>query len=72
MQIIQFIGDPESRIQEDHLRLLRAVRFKKYAQLQYEPKTYKLFSNITSSELISQRSQQELNKIFNVPKDATH
>ena len=70
MQIIQFIGDPESRIQEDHLRLLRAVRFKNTLSFQYEPKTYKaILKHHKLAELISpERVQQELNKILQCPK----
>ena len=33
--ILRFIGDPNKRIQEDHLRILRAVRFKNRFNLSY-------------------------------------
>ena len=39
-RLIRFIGDPSLRIKEDHLRILRAVRFKNCFSFQYEPKTY--------------------------------
>jgi len=66
LQIIEFIGDPQTRIQEDHLRLLRAVRFKNTLDFQYEPKTYKAI--LKHSELVNrvspERVQDELNKIL--------
>ena len=34
-KLVRFIGDPEERIKEDHLRLLRAVRFKNNFDFQY-------------------------------------
>ena len=40
-KLIRFIGNPEERIKEDHLRLLRAVRFKNNFNFQYHPDTYK-------------------------------
>ena len=39
-KLVRFIGDPEERIKEDHLRILRAVRFKNVYNLQYHPDTY--------------------------------
>ncbi len=39
-RLIRFIGNPEERILEDHLRLLRAIRFKNQLDFQYEPDTY--------------------------------
>src|SRR5690606_35598568 len=44
-KIIRFIGDPQNRIMEDHLRLLRAVRFKNQLDFQYEPATYQAVKN---------------------------
>ena len=37
--IIRAIGDPEQRFQEDHLRLLRAVRFAARLGFEIEPAT---------------------------------
>lgn len=37
--IIRFIGDPETRIKQDPLRILRAERFKKRFNFEYEEKT---------------------------------
>jgi len=39
-KLIRFIGNAEERILEDHLRLLRAIRFKNQFAFQYEMETY--------------------------------
>jgi putative nucleotidyltransferase with HDIG domain len=39
-RLIRFIGDPHERILEDHLRILRAIRFKNTLDFQYHPDTY--------------------------------
>jgi len=39
-RVIKFIGDPEKRINEDHLRLLRAIRFKITLGFQYDKDTF--------------------------------
>ena len=38
-ELIRFIGDPNARIQEDPLRLLRAIRFKNSLDFEYEDET---------------------------------
>lgn len=65
-KLIRFIGDPETRIKEDHLRILRAVRFKNAFGFQYHPETYqaikkhvKLIKNISR-----ERIADELNKMI--------
>jgi poly(A) polymerase len=65
-KVIRFIGDPETRILEDNLRILRAVRFKNNLDFQYHPDTYqavkkhaKLIENVSP-----ERIQAELNKIL--------
>ena len=65
-RIIKFIGNPEERIKEDHLRILRAVRFKNQLNFQYDPETYKaLLKNAHLVKKISrERIQQELNKMI--------
>ncbi|MEI7511101.1 MAG: CCA tRNA nucleotidyltransferase [Candidatus Peregrinibacteria bacterium] len=65
-KILRFVGNPEKRIQEDHLRILRAVRFKNRFLCHYEAATKKALSDF--SELIShisgERIQKELEKIL--------
>lgn len=55
--LIKFIGDPEQRIEEDHLRLLRAVRFRNQFDFQYDPATYDAVRN--HAHLILQRVSKE-------------
>lgn len=69
-KLVRFIGDPETRIKEDHLRIMRAVRFKNEYHLQYHPDTYqaikkhaKLITNISA-----ERIRDELNKIIMTDK----
>ena len=38
-RVIRAIGDPEARFREDHLRLLRAIRFAARMEFQIEPQT---------------------------------
>lgn len=65
-KIVRFIGEPNKRIQEDHLRMLRAVRFKNNLDFQYHPDTYNAIK--AHSHLIlnisQERIQQELRKIM--------
>ena len=65
-RLVRFIGDPHERIQEDHLRILRAIRFKNTLQFQYHPDTYhaitthaKLADNVSG-----ERMRDELNKML--------
>ena len=64
--LIKFVGDPEKRILEDHLRLLRAVRFKHSLDFQWDAETYqaiKKHANKTG-KVSAERIQAELNKIM--------
>lgn len=65
-KLIRFIGDPHRRILEDHLRLLRAVRFKNTLDFQYHPDTYKaLVENAPLAAKVSgERQRDELNKML--------
>jgi poly(A) polymerase len=64
--VIRFIGNPQERINEDHLRLIRAIRFKISLNFQYDGATfeairdnYKLINNVSA-----ERIRDELNIIF--------
>ena len=65
--IVKFIGDPEHRIQEDYLRVLRYLRFYLiYSKSKHELETLKLIKkNIVGiSNLSKERLLDELKKFF--------
>jgi len=65
-RLIRFIGDPHERIQEDHLRILRAIRFKNEYDFQYEPKTYEAIVKhaALADKVSNERIAVELNKMI--------
>ena len=65
--LIKFIGDPEQRIKEDFLRILRYLRFYlSYSNYGHEPETSKIIKkNIVGiSQLSKERLLNELKKFF--------
>ena len=65
--LIKFIGDPEQRIKEDFLRILRYLRFYlSYSNCGHEPETSKIIKkNIVGiSQLSKERLLNELKKFF--------
>ncbi len=63
---LRFIGDARQRIREDHLRILRAVRFKNTFELKYAPgvkKTIKENAHLLK-KISWERIRDELNKMF--------
>jgi len=68
--IIRFIGNPTQRIEEDNLRLIRAIRFKITLNFQYATETFDQICK--SSSLIKnvsvERARDELNKILLSPR----
>ncbi|MCL5093997.1 MAG: CCA tRNA nucleotidyltransferase [Patescibacteria group bacterium] len=65
-KILRFIGNPDERIKEDNLRILRAIRFKNALEFYYAPKTFqairknaKLIINVSA-----ERIKEELDKIL--------
>jgi poly(A) polymerase len=66
---IRTIGVPEERFGEDHLRLLRAVRFAAQLGFEIEPQTFAAINRLASKiELISaERIRDELIKLFSPP-----
>ena len=68
-KIIRTIGVPEERFAEDHLRLLRAVRFAAQLGFEIEPQTLAAVRSLASKiELISaERIRDELIKLFAPP-----
>jgi poly(A) polymerase len=71
-RIIRTIGSPEERFAEDHLRLLRAVRFAAQLGFEIEPQTFfavkKLAPEITT--ISAERVRDELIKLFSPPQAA--
>lgn len=65
-KLIRFIGDPQQRIKEDNLRILRAVRFKNAFNFQYHPATYQALKANAAlvKNVSSERVRDELNKII--------
>ncbi len=65
-RIIRTIGAPEERFAEDHLRLLRAVRFATQLGFEIEPATFRAIqANAGKIKLISaERIRDELLKLF--------
>ncbi len=65
-KIIRTIGTPEERFGEDHLRLLRAVRFAAQLDFEIEPKTFAAVQLLAPKiKLISaERVRDELLKLF--------
>lgn len=65
-KLIRFIGDPHERILEDHLRILRAVRFKNQFGFQYHPETYKALKKHAklAMKVSAERIQHELNRMI--------
>jgi poly(A) polymerase len=68
-KIIRTIGAPEERFAEDHLRLLRAVRFAAQLGFEIEPQTFAAVKKLAPKiELISaERIRDELIKLFAPP-----
>jgi poly(A) polymerase len=71
-KIIRTIGAPEERFAEDHLRLLRAVRFAAQLNFQIEPRTFAAVQSLAPKiKLISaERIRDELLKLFRPPHAA--
>lgn len=70
-RIIRTIGSPEERFAEDHLRLLRAVRFAAQLGFEIEPQTFAAVKKLAPKiELISaERIRDELIKLFAPPSE---
>jgi poly(A) polymerase len=68
-KIIRTIGAPEERFGEDHLRMLRAVRFAARLGFEIEPRTFAAIQSLVPKiKLISaERVRDELLKLFGPP-----
>jgi poly(A) polymerase len=65
-KIIRTVGDPDKRFQEDHLRMLRAVRFAATLDFAIEPATAAAIRRQAGfiGRISAERIQQELTKIL--------
>src|SRR5438132_6982486 len=71
-KIIRTIDDPSERFAEDHLRLLRAVRFAAQLSFAIEPATFAAVRSNASKilEVSAERIREELLKLFRPPHAA--
>jgi putative nucleotidyltransferase with HDIG domain len=65
-KLIRAIGDPEARFREDHLRLLRAVRFAAYLDFQIEPATFSAIQRLAPliESVSAERVRDELSRML--------
>lgn len=68
--MLTFVGDPQIRIEEDGLRVIRALRFVITKDFHLEDKTYRAIQSPYAWEALGriseERIMEELNKMFNV------
>ena len=63
--IVKSIGDPDVRFSEDHLRMLRAVRFAHTLDFDLDPKTFRSIKNAHKISVVSaERIENELSRIL--------
>ena len=65
-KIVRAIGDPDTRFREDHLRLLRAVRFAARLNYQIDPATMRAIQRLHSQilKVSAERIRDELSRIL--------
>ena len=65
-RIVKAIGDPDQRFSEDHLRMLRAVRFAHTLDFDIDPETFKSIKKmlIKFSVVSAERIESELSRIL--------
>ena len=68
-RILRAIGDPEARFREDHLRLLRAVRFAAQLDFTIEPATLAVVTRLAplAGNVAAERTRDELVRILTGP-----
>ncbi len=69
-RIIRTIGDPQKRFEEDHLRLMRAVRFAVQLGFSIEEETWRAVKQLSSliATVSSERIRDEFSKILCSPQ----
>ena len=65
-KIIRAIGDPERRLREDHLRMLRAIRFAARLGFRIEPDTLSAIQRLSSRicQISAERIREELVRVL--------
>lgn len=65
-KLVRFIGNPHERILEDHLRIIRAIRFKNTLGFQYHPDTYADIKKhaALSGKVSGERMRDEINRMI--------
>ena len=65
-QVIRAIGDPETRFAEDHLRMLRAIRFAATLGYTIEPATFAAIGRRAAAvrRISAERVREELNRLL--------
>lgn len=66
LKIIRTVGNPKERFDEDHLRILRGVRFASQLEFKIEDESYKVFKEMSHllSNISAERIKEELFKIL--------
>lgn len=71
-EIVRFIGDPATRIQEDPLRILRGIRFVHQLNFRFSKSTGEVIKNSINDgaleKIATDRVRQELNVMLVLPK----
>lgn len=65
-KIIRFIGEPQARIEEDYLRMMRAVRFACRLNFEIEKKTFSAIKDFSDKilEISVERLREEMSRIL--------
>lgn len=71
-KVIRFIGEPHERIKEDHLRILRAVRFKNNFGFKYHLPTKTALEELShlAGDISKERVREEMTKMLLHPNRA--
>ncbi len=72
LKVVRFIGDAAERVQEDHLRLLRAIRFRNALGFEYETRTARAVRQHAHliAKISAERVSAELTKMLTDPSRA--
>ena len=65
-RVIRFIGNPDERVEEDYLRILRGIRFRNLLRFEYETATAEAIRKHAKNiqQISGERIRDELNRMF--------